>query len=285
MQAVLRTYDTVTTPEPASIPDHQREATRRGPRLRAVPVILGINAVVFVLWLIALGNEELGRFMVANFLVSTQALLGGRVWTLLTAAFSHAELWHFGINMIVLLSFGRPLERLLGTRLFTGFYLTAAVFSSVSHCFLSILIGRGYSQALGASGALAGLLLVFAFLFPRHRILIFGIVPVPALVGALAFVAIDIWGLLAQGRGGGLPIGHGAHLGGAACGALFYFSVLRDRVRRAPPPGAVPVTSDEAAEVERLRAKVEREGTGSLNPKEQDFLRRLRERVEATGPE
>ena len=41
-----------------------------------------------------------------------------------------------------------------------------------------------------------------------------GIVPVPALAGVLAFVGLDLWGLIAQGRGGGLPIGHGAHLGG-----------------------------------------------------------------------
>jgi membrane associated rhomboid family serine protease len=257
-----------------------RQLVPRKPR-SAVTVILGINIVVFAAWLVSLGSEPLQRFLVDNFLVSTQHLLSGRVWTLLTAAFSHAEVLHFAINMIVLMSFGRPLERLLGTRVFVGFYLTAAVISSLSHCFLSLLIGRGFVPALGASGALSGLLLVFALIFPRERILLFGVIPIPALVGALAFVGLDVWGLIAQSQGGGLRIGHGAHLGGSVCGALFYFTVLRDRVRAARSRLTLPVTPEEAAELERLRAKVHREGRAALNPKEQDFLARIRERVES----
>jgi membrane associated rhomboid family serine protease len=56
---------------------------------------------------------------------------------------------------------------------------------------------------------------------------LFGIIPMPAIVGALLFVGLDLVGLFAQSEGGGLPIGHGAHLGGAATGALFYFLVVR----------------------------------------------------------
>ena len=68
---------------------------------------------------------------------------------------------------------------------------------------------------------------MFALLFPRARILLFGIIPMPALVGALLFVGLDVVGLIAQTEGGGLPIGHGAHLGGAATGVLYYFLVIR----------------------------------------------------------
>ncbi len=49
----------------------------------------------------------------------------------------------------------------------------------------------------------------------------------PALFGAFLFVGLDIIGLIAQSGGGGLPIGHGAHLGGAATGALYYWIVIR----------------------------------------------------------
>jgi len=228
-----------------------------------------------------------------NFLVSTLHIEHLHVWTLVTAAFSHNELWHLALNMFVLWSFGTVLEHLWGTRVFVLVYLAAAVVASVSHCALSsFIMGRDDIPALGASGAISGLLLAYALHFPRHRILLFGIVPVPALAGVLAFVGLDLWGLIAQGRGGGLPIGHGAHLGGALAGALIYFLYLRatyptPAVRHPrPPSGAAALTSDEAREFERIRIKIETTGPHTLTPKEQAFLDRLRNRVmQASQPD
>ena len=57
--------------------------------------------------------------------------------------------------------------------------------------------------------------------------LLLGIIPMPALVGVAVFVGLDIIGLIAQTEGSGLPIGHGAHLGGALTGALYYLLVIR----------------------------------------------------------
>jgi membrane associated rhomboid family serine protease len=132
--------------------------------------------------------------------------------------------------MFVLWSFGILLEQLMGSRGFLKFYLIAAVVSSLAHAVTStMLLNRPPdSAALGASGAVAGLLLLFAMIFPKHKILLFGVIPIPALVGALAFIAIDLYGLFAQYEGGGLPIGHGAHLGGAFTGIVYYF-LLRSR--------------------------------------------------------
>jgi membrane associated rhomboid family serine protease len=224
-------------------------------------------------------------FMTANFLVSTSHILHGHLWTLITAAFSHNQLWHLAINMFVLWSFGTVLEHLWGTRVFVLFYLAAALVASVSHCAVSSLfLGRDNISALGASGAVSGLLLAYALHFPRHRILLFGIVPIPALAGVLAFVGLDLWGLIAQGRGGGLPIGHGAHLGGALAGVLIYFLYLRGSFP-IPDSGLRPavkapmLTPEEAREFERIRIKIEAEGPHALTPKERDFLDRLRERV------
>jgi len=251
-----------------------------------VSVIIGLNVLVFLGWQASLFVPELQPFMMGNFLVSTSHLAHGYVWTLVAAAFSHNELWHLAINMFVLWSFGTVLESLWGTRVFVIFYLAAAVFASVSHCLVSsILMGNGNIPALGASGAVSGLLLAYALHFPRHKILLFGVIPVPALAGVLAFVGIDLWGLMAQSRGGGLPIGHGAHLGGALAGAVMYFLYLRSTVpisrvaTRRPTVTAPTLTPDEAREFERIRLKVESLGPQALNPKEQAFLDRLRERV------
>lgn len=218
------------------------------------PVILALNVVVFLLWQLALRSSPpvapwgpdavsaptLLLVLERGFWTSAVHLLHGRVWTLLTAAFSHMDILHLALNMMVLWGFGGLLERLLGRARFTALYLTAAVFSSVSHCVVStLLMSQPSKAALGASGALSAVVLVYALLFPRHRILLFGVIPLPALTAALLFVGLDLWGLVAQARGGGLPIGHGAHLGGALIGFVWWALDLRRRdlgLRRPGPP-------------------------------------------------
>lgn len=190
--------------------------------------IIGLNFVVFALWILS-GESETG-FMARNFLVSWQGLTEGRVWTLFTSVFSHATVLHLFVNMFVLHSFGPVMEGAIGRKSFFRFYLTAGVLASLSHALVSaFLLGAPSLPALGASGAISGLVLLFALMFPRERILFFGLLPAPALWAALLLVGIDLWGLLDQAGGGGLPIGYGAHLGGAVTGFIYYFAVIRRR--------------------------------------------------------
>lgn len=199
---------------------------------KSVPYIIIINLLVFVAWYMAKQESSI-NFMITNFMVSWLHLQDGYYWTLLTSVFSHNLLWHFLLNMFVLQSFGTILEDVLGVRRFLSFYLVAGIVSSLSHCLVSaFVIHQPNIPALGASGAISGLVLVFSLLFPKERILIFGLIPVPALFGALAFIGLDLWGLSAQAHGGGLPIGHGAHLGGAFTGIIYYlFFLRRQRLR------------------------------------------------------
>ncbi|MEO6597360.1 MAG: rhomboid family intramembrane serine protease [Planctomycetota bacterium] len=207
-------------------PNVLRTTWQTGP---IVSITIAINIVVFVLWHTADGPRG-QAFMAENFLVSTLHLEHGRVWTLLTAAYSHLELWHIALNMFVLWSFGLVLEQLWRPRVFVGFYLIASVVGSACHCLAtSYLLGDDAKAALGASGAVSGLLMAYALHFPRRKILLFGVVPVPALIGVVALVGIDVWGLIEQSRGGGVSIGHGAHLGGALSGALMWLFFLRTR--------------------------------------------------------
>jgi len=202
-------------------------ATRRSP-ITVVNALVAANLFVFLLWWWQGVPIEA---MVGHFLVSWPHLADGRIWVLLTSVFSHNMLFHLAINLIVLLSFGPPMEMLMGGRRFLAFYLTAGLIASLAHVAVStLLIGRPEQPALGASGAIAGILVLFAFSFPKAKVLLFFLIPLPAIVAALVFIAIDIWGLIAQIEGGGLPIGHGAHLGGALTG-LVYFLTRRRRLR------------------------------------------------------
>jgi len=250
-----------------------------------LPVIIGINAIVFGLWQLARSSQVLLELMATNFLVSPVHLEHGLYWTLLTSVFSHEAFWHFAINMIVLYSFGAILERLWGPMVFTGFYLVAGLAGSIGHVATCLFVLHDPKiSALGASGAIAGLLMAYAIIFPHQKILIMGIVPVPAWAGVAGLVAWDLWGVVAQSHGGGLPIGHGAHLGGAAAGVVMVL-LFRDRLE--PQDRMMPRSPSrtELRELERIRTKLETGGPHSLTPEEAAFLGELRRRYHGDAQE
>ena len=267
--------------------DYMKESVPAYRMIReAVPILLGLNIAVFLCW--SLGGHGWRSFLAEHFTTSLQAIQAGRVWTLLTAAFSHYELWHLVLNMFVLYSFGPPLERQWGTRTFWIFYLVAAVTASSVHVALGATPWwLEEVRMLGASGAISGLLVCYSFLYPRHTILLFFVIPMPVIVAALAFVGWDLWGLYQQAIGGGGNIGHGAHLGGAACGLVFYFFFLRRyphrrrrRVKSRAPSREFPsLPGDEQRQLDYLLQKVHQGGLDSLTPAEREFMIHMSERM------
>jgi membrane associated rhomboid family serine protease len=196
-----------------------------------INVIILINIAVFVAWQVATGDQL--QFMSDHFLVSWDALTAGHYDTLILSVFSHIQVYHILINMLVLKNFGGLLIRFMGRKQFIIFYLVAGIISSFGHAAVSnFIIGDPSIQALGASGAIAGLVMIFCLMFPKEKLYILGLIPLPAFFGAVIFVGLDVWGLVAQTHGGGLPIGHGAHLGGAFTGLVWYFLFIRGKFKR-----------------------------------------------------
>lgn len=191
---------------------------------KTIKVIVFINVLVFLSWFYSMSNFTALKFMIDHFLVSWNALLENRFWVLLTSVFSHNAFFHLFINMYVLIGFGSVLLRFMSPLTFINFYLTAGLMGSFAHAFFSyLLLNSPQTPALGASGAIAGIILLFSLLFPKEKLLLLGIIPIRAIWGAILVVGIDIWGLIAQTKGGGYNIGHGAHLGGAFMGIIWYF--------------------------------------------------------------
>ncbi len=192
-----------------------------------VRAIIFLNIVVYFAWGL-LGESD---FMINNFLVSWEGLMGGRYWTLIASVFSHNMFFHIFLNMYVLLGFGSVMEKTLGYLTFLRFYLVAGIISSLSHSVVSTaLLNQPGLPALGASGSIAGVILLFSLFYPKEKIYLLGFLPMPAIFGAFLFIGLDIWGLVSQTQGSELPIGHGAHLGGSFTG-LVYFLLLRNRRR------------------------------------------------------
>lgn len=100
-------------------------------------------------------------------------------WTLLTSMFMHAGFAHLFFNMFSLFFIGKFLERIIGGKRFLWFYLISGVFAGFFFSVLSYLLGYGLGEkvfgnpsiiAVGASGALFGLLGILAVLTPRNRV-------------------------------------------------------------------------------------------------------------------
>lgn len=195
-------------------------------------IILTINIMVYLAWTFA-DSEQSFKFMVENFLVSMVNVVSGRPWTIITSVFSHATFFHLLFNMLALSSFSFVMIDLLGPLRYTVFYLVAGVAGSFAHILSSTYFMHDPTMnALGASGAVSGIVLLFSLLFPQQKLLIMGLIPVRAIWGAVLLVSLDVWGLITQTRGtNGLGIGHGAHLGGAIIGILYFF-ILKLRSKK-----------------------------------------------------
>jgi len=188
-----------------------------------VDLIIRLNIVVFISW-IFIDTD----FMVDNFLVSSRSLSEGRIWTLVTSIFSHNMFFHLLLNMFVLYGFARILEEILGPKNFFIFYLISGLMGSIGHCLTSsFLLNDPGLQALGASGAISGVLVVFSLMFPMQLVFLLGFLPLPAILATVLFIGSDVWGLIAQSKGSRIPIGYGAHLGGALSGFIYYFLILK----------------------------------------------------------
>lgn len=138
-------------------------------------------------------------------------------WQVLTYAFVHAGLPHLLFNMFGVYMFGADLERVWGPRRFLAYYMTCALSAALAQLAVGILTGADY-PTVGASGAIFGLLLAYAMVFPTRTIMpLFPPIPMRAPVFVAVYGALE----LVLGVTGTLAgVAHFAHLGGMAGGYL-----------------------------------------------------------------
>lgn len=176
---------------------------------------------------------------------------GAELWTFVTYALIHADVWHLGLNVVWLLPFGSALARRFGPGRFLAFLVVTAAAGAGAH--LAAHFGEAYPM-VGASAAISGTMAAaMRFAFQRggplrnwhsqndaaYR------VPAVSLIGALrdprflAFVAIWFGINIIFGLGGlqlddGQSVAWEAHIGGFVAGALLFS--LFDPVGRHPGP-------------------------------------------------
>lgn len=209
-------------------------------------------------------------------------------WQLLTSGFAHAvEFQHILFNMLALFFFGREVEYRYGSKEFLRLFLVTTVFASLVWALIAKFGGGDGGWLVGASGAISGVIILFALNFPHATVLLFFVIPMPAWVAGILFVMLDMFG--AFGISGDSNVAFSAHLAGAAFAFVYFqqgwnLSRLSDGIRgrlgsafrkkprlrvHDPERDAGP---DMAAEVDRILEKISREGEASLTAKERRTL-------------
>jgi membrane associated rhomboid family serine protease len=195
---------------------------------RSAPLSAAIIAVLDValyVWLALQDPAQATAFVDGYGLVPREwlrALAGAggatRVLSPLTSMFVHVDAWHLAGNVLYLWIFGSALEARVGSLRFTAFFLACGLAASLVHVASA---PDGFLPALGASGAISGLLGAYAVSSPAWRIqLPWPPMAVPALALLLLWIALQGLSALASwGEPAGAVAGW-AHVGGFAAGAL-----------------------------------------------------------------
>lgn len=192
------------------------------PSQSSTPVVLNliiINAIIYVAQLVfdksgldVTGGNEFGWLTSRIGLWSIDTGLF-KPYQLVTHMFAHGGFFHILFNMYALWLFGAALERIWGPKKFLIFYLVCGLAAGVTEMFL---VPVGF--AIGASGAVMGLLGAFAYTFPNVQFYILPLpFPIKAKYLAVIYAAIDLFG---QFSGYGGNVAHFAHLGGLVMGLI-----------------------------------------------------------------
>ena len=247
----------------------------RGENLRSVFVLLFLNVAFFLL------EHQDPQKYAALFAFDGNAVANGEVWRVFTWQFTQAgqgwlEALSLFVTLLLLYMMGTAIEEEWGTRHFVSLFVLSTLASAGVAAWLAIPL-------LGTYFVYYTLLFVYAAMFPRQSLYIFGVMPVPFRIIAFVSLAALVVGVLAGG------VANIAALAGAAIG-FGYFLLMRVRIvvvatpqaaAAAPEAPRIDTTalhnaaryaavkqvlgSGSASEVERLIAQCERDKVANVN--------------------
>jgi membrane associated rhomboid family serine protease len=187
-------------------------------KISAVKILIAANVLVFVLQ--SLSKGALDELFALWPLQPIDGQSYFHWWQIITYAFLHStdNITHLLFNMLGLWMFGAEVERYVGPRRLLACYFASVVTAALSQLFIPMLFGSPPAATIGASGGVFGLLLAYAFLFPRRKVIpLIPPIPMPAWLFATFYAGVELF-LGVTGTLSG--IAHFAHLGGMVGSAL-----------------------------------------------------------------
>jgi membrane associated rhomboid family serine protease len=204
--------------------EYYRESGASGWFWNVAPVckaLILINTVVFLLQNLLSWDAPRVGFTEQWLAASPEYTLHHlRLWQLLTATFCHHDPIHIVFNMMFLWYVGREMEALYGSRDFLAFYLSAGIVSTLAWVLIKAAAAPEVMHiAIGASGAILGVVTLFTLFYPRRELYFF-FIPMPMWMILLIDLLVPMLPML------GIPIGFAniaveAHLAGAAYAVVF----------------------------------------------------------------
>ncbi|MCF7908871.1 MAG: rhomboid family intramembrane serine protease [Candidatus Omnitrophica bacterium] len=205
------------------------------------------------------------------------------IWQLVTYMFVHLDLWHLVMNMLMLWFFGPAIEAAWGQKRFLIYYF----FTGIGAALCSVIFSFN-SPIIGASGAIFGILVAYAMLYPDNMILFFFFVPMKMKHAVFVLAGINLLGAISASGSG---IAYIAHLGGGLFGYLYLKNeTLRHRLLSLDfekikswfnKPSAKPTKSTKPNKpktfderVDEILDKISKKGMASLTKEEIDILDR-----------
>ncbi|MFQ6617680.1 MAG: rhomboid family intramembrane serine protease [Fidelibacterota bacterium] len=248
----------------------------------AVKAIIAANVAIFLF--IFLLQEILGIRGVKSLLYSLFGLVPRytwskfRIWQPFTYMFLHGGFWHVAVNMFILWMFGGEIERQWGTREFVKYYVITGAGSGVITVIFSL---NSYIPVIGASGAIYGILLAYALMFPNRLIYLYFLFPIKVkyfviFIGAVAFLSSIT---AAQST-----ISNLTHLGGMIIGFMYlkldwrldfikrYFMVRKSKKRLRIIHKREKSLDQMRKEVDRILDKINEVGYENLTEEEKQTL-------------
>lgn len=181
-------------------------------KITAVKILIVINVAVYGLQKLD-GNRVLEQLFALWPLQPIDGEVHFRFWQIVSYAFLHdaRDYMHLLFNMWGLWMFGEAVEYQVGRRRLLILYFASVVTAALTQLVVPAIFGGPPSPTIGASGGVFGVMLAFGMLFPRAKILLFFVLPMPAYVfvplAALLELVLGVTGTMGD-------VAHFAHLGG-----------------------------------------------------------------------
>jgi len=253
----------------------------------AIRTIITVNLVLFIMMI--LGGNSFSRILVNYFgFVPDASTTLFQPWRLITYMFLHAGGWHILFNMLWLWWMGRPVEETLGPKTFTTIYLG----SGIGGALINLLFAGffGVHPVIGASGAVFGVMVAFAVLYPTTPILLFLLPPIEARFVVAGLIVLDVLFI-----GSTDNVARIVHLGGAGVGYLltrmhqqgynltnwlqaienYWYKLQQDKNKPTGQQGVTEVEIIEEVdqnELDRILEKISKKGYDGLTQEEKKTL-------------
>jgi membrane associated rhomboid family serine protease len=194
---------------------------------------MSVNTLLIIINLVAFGIFSLlisaNLLSIEDIAIKPSNILQGKsLWTFLTSMFMHAGFFHLLVNMLSLVFVGPLIEKIIGKRRYFSFYILSGIFAGLFFVLMSLIFtGDLGMYAVGASGALFGLIGLLMLLTPNLRVYLM-FIPIPIKMKyAAPGMLIVLWLISVAGD---VSIGNTAHLGGLIAG-LVYGIYLRKKYK------------------------------------------------------